>query len=133
MKKRILSLALAVALFVSNPAVVLAENPSPAQGEINGVTVRGNSTAYVASGSSSTYMDTYCPTVSVSVRATYCWYNMDNGQYYYLYPSSAGTSSVLVIADPNNEFCLTEYMEAYHHAFDATYGSWDGFTHASIY
>lgn len=134
MKKKItLSLALVATLLVYNPAVVLAENPPSAQGEINGVTVRGNSTAYVASGSSSTYMATYCPTVSVRVDGTYYWYNVDNGQYYFMYPSSAGTSSVLVIADPNNEFCVSEYMEAHHYASDGIHAPWEKDTHASFY
>ena len=130
-KKIILSLALVVALFVSNPAVVLAAS-SQTTGSIGGVTVTGNSSAYVASGSASTYMATYNPAVRVNVNATYCWYNVDNAQYYYMYPSNAGDSSTSVIADPNNEFCVTEYMEASHHASNGN-DSWDGHTYASIY
>lgn len=126
-KKRILSLALAAALFVLNPAVVLA-----ATGNINGVTVTGNSSAYVASGSASTYMATYCPMVSVSVTPEYKWYDLDTGSYYVMNPSpSAGVSSVLVIlTPPNADNCVTEYMAASHAASDGN-DSWSGASYAS--
>lgn len=92
----------------------------------------GNSSAYVASGSASTYMATYCPTVSVNVSTTYYWYNTDTGIYSYMYPSSAGVSSVLVVADPNNEYCVTEFMRATHRASEGNV-SWKGHTYDSIY
>ena len=130
-KKRILSLALVVALFVSNPAVVLAAS-SQDTGSIGGVTVTGNSSAYVASGSASTYMATYCPMVSVRVDALYYWYNVETAEYSYMNPWAQGTSSTLVIADPNNEFCVTEYMSAHHRASDGNI-TWEGDTYASIY
>ena len=94
-KKRILVLALVAALFVSNPAIALAINPSQDHGVINGVSVTGNSSAYAASGSSSTYMAMYCPMVSVSVDAEYKGVDRDTGNIFVMDSSSAGESSVL--------------------------------------
>lgn len=130
-KKRILSLALVVALLVSNPAIVLADDPPQVTSSIGGVTVTGNSSAYVASGSASTYMATYCPMVSVDVYTEYKGYDMETGADIYMSPWRQGMSSVLVIANPNNEYCVTEYMKAIHHASDGIHAPWEGSTSAS--
>lgn len=124
-KKIIMSLALAVALFVSNTAVVLAINPSQDHGVINGVTVTGNSSAYVASGSSSTYMATYCPMVTVSVDAEYKGVDRDTGNTFVIDSSSAGESSVYVIITPPYEHCETIDLMADHYA-----PGWHGQTYA---
>lgn len=124
-KKRILSLALAVALFVSNSAVVFAINPSQDHGVINGVSVTGNSSVYAASGSSSTYMATYCPTVSVSVDAVYRGVDKDTGNPVVMESSSAGVSSVLVIITPPYVHFESTDLMADHYASD-----WHGHTYA---
>jgi len=129
-KKIILSLALVVALFVSNPAVVLAAS-SQTTGSIGGVTVTGNSSAYLASGSASTYMATYCPMVSVRVDAEYKAFNLETNTDVFVYPSSAGVSSILVIATPPDaDNCVTTYMQAEHWASDGN-DSWTGHTYAT--
>ena len=118
-KKRLLSLALTAALFVSNPAVVLAAS-SQTTGNIGGVTVTGNSSAYLASGSASPYMATYCPMVSVSVEPEYKWYDLDAGSYFVERPAkSNGVSSALaIVTPPNADNCVTTYMQADHCASD---------------
>ena len=131
-KKKLLALALVVALFVSNPAVALAVNPSQDTGSINGVTVTGNPTAYMASGSSSTYMATYCSNVTVTVDAVFEGYDMDTGNYFIRRSATGGVSSVLVIIDPTDKVCFTEFMKADHTASDGS-NSWNGHTYARYF
>ena len=89
------------------------------------VSITGNSSAYAASGSSSTYMATYCPTVSVRVDAVYRGVDRDTGNPIVMDSSSAGVSSVLVIITHPYEHCETTDLMADHYASD-----WHGHTYA---
>lgn len=113
-KKRILSLALATALIISNSAIVLAA--STETGAINGVSVTGSVTAYYSGGMASTYMGEYTPSVRVSVDAAYRTFDLTTGDANdWQYASQSGDSSVYVFfqAPPNGK---TSVMSAHHYA-----------------